>query len=93
MSPHSQADGGRFSDLRGEATVGRAVDTAGLTERVITAGFVVGGLWLVARSPLLRRVLWRVLREAMTTWIPLYVAHELKASWRASAPPGTPDRP
>jgi hypothetical protein len=82
---YSDADGGRFADLSGQAAISQAVADAGRTERVLTATLILGGAWLVARSPALRRVVWRVAREAATTWIPVYLVHEITAAWRASA--------
>jgi hypothetical protein len=85
-SARSVADGGRFADLSGQAAVRQAVAEASRTERVLTTALVLGGAWLAARSPKVRRVVWIIAREAATTWIPVYLVHEIRAAWRASAP-------
>jgi hypothetical protein len=84
---HAPSDGGRFVDLSGRAAVDQAVEEAGRSERVIAAALVLGGAWLLARSPLLRRLVWRGAREAIRTWLPLYLAREVSQAWRASTPP------
>ena len=81
------ADGGRFVDLSGRAVVDQAVEEAGRAERIIAAALVVGAAWVVARSPRLRRFVWRHARQAVSVWLPVYLAREVSTAWRTSARP------
>jgi hypothetical protein len=51
-------------------------------ERAALAGLAVGGAWLVARSPAMRRLVWQLARVALTTWLPALVAREVRDAWR-----------
>jgi hypothetical protein len=79
-------DGGRFSDLAGQAAVRQAVEAAPRVERVITAALVVGGALLLARYPLVRRSLWRVGRQAVFVGLPWLLRRQVKQAWQAAAP-------
>jgi hypothetical protein len=79
------SDGGRFDDIWGQAAVSQAVGEADRTERALLAAMIVAGASVLAFSPSLRRFMWRAAREALTTWLPLYIARQVSAAWRASA--------
>jgi hypothetical protein len=82
-----RTDGGRFGDLAQEAVVRRAVAGADRAERVIAAALLVGGLAAMAASPLMRRLTWQLTRAAIGTWLPVYVARQVKDAWRDAARP------
>jgi hypothetical protein len=58
--------------------------------RVIVGAAVLGAAWLVARSPRARRLVCRGARYAAVTWLPAFVAGQVRGAWAASAPPPAP---
>lgn len=57
---------------------------------LIVVAACVGGAYLIARFPTARRVAWQLVRVAATTWLPAWVASEVRQAWRQSAhEPGT----
>jgi hypothetical protein len=89
------ADGGRFADLAGQAAVRQAVEAAPRVERAIAAVLIVGGAFLLARYPPVRRAAWQVARRALVVGVPWLLRREFKEAWRAAsvaapapAPPG-----
>jgi hypothetical protein len=47
----------------------------------VAAGIVV---YVVLRTPSLRRAAWQVARTGITATIPGFLAHEVRAAWEAS---------
>jgi hypothetical protein len=89
-------DGGRFSDLAGQAAVRQAVEASPRVERVITAALIVGGALVLARYPVVRRVVWQLGRRAVVVGLPWLLRRQVKQAWHAAAetepaplPPGT----
>ena len=67
----------------GAVTAPTAAPPPGLgPERAVLAGLVVGGAWLVARSPAARRLVWQLVRVTLTAWLPALVAREVRGAWR-----------
>lgn len=80
-------DGGRFSDLAGQAAVRQAVEAAPRVERVLTAALIMGGALVLATSPLARRVVWQVGRRAVVVGLPWLLRRHVKQAWRAAGEP------
>lgn len=59
--------------------------------RVIVGAAVVGAAWVVLRSPPARRLLWRGVKFAAATWLPAFVAGQVREAWAASAPVAAPE--
>lgn len=72
----ARAAGGEFAASTAEPLPGL------VSERAVLAGLVVGGAWLVARSPAARRLVWQLVRVTLTTWLPALVAREVRDAWR-----------
>lgn len=66
------------------AVTGRDRDIA----RLLLAGALVGGAWLVLRVPSVRRLAWRGAKVAVLSWLPSLLAREAREAWRHSAAPG-----
>lgn len=54
--------------------------------RVALGAAAVGVAWLVWRSPAARAVVKRGATFALVTWLPAYIASQLREAWAASAP-------
>ena len=52
-------------DRPGDSAVERAVAGAARTQRVLTAALVLAGAWMLIRYPVVRRVTWRLGRQAV----------------------------
>jgi hypothetical protein len=48
---------------------------------------VVGGAWIAMRCPVVRRLAWRGVKFALVTWLPTYVAGQVREAWQSAAPP------
>lgn len=53
--------------------------------RVALGAAAVGAAWLVWRSPAARAAVTRGAKFALVTWLPAYVASQLREAWAASA--------
>lgn len=80
-------DGGRFSDLAGQAAVRQAVEASPRVERVITAALIVGGALVLARYPVVRRLVWQVGRRAVVVGLPWLLRRQVKQAWHAASQP------
>jgi hypothetical protein len=54
--------------------------------RVALGAAAVGVVWLVWRSPAARAAARRGAKFAFVTWLPAYVASQVREAWAASAP-------
>jgi hypothetical protein len=54
--------------------------------RVLVGAAVLGAVWFLARSPKARRLVWRGARYAALSWLPAYLAGQVRSAWAASAP-------
>jgi hypothetical protein len=54
---------------------------------VVIGAFVLGGAWMVLRSPVARRLAWRGATFAVATWLPAFVAAQAREAWATATPP------
>jgi len=51
----------------------------------VAAVACLAGAYALVRCPPARRVAWQLARVAVTTWLPAWVASEVRQAWRQSA--------
>lgn len=54
---------------------------------------VVGGIWVAMRCPGVRRLAWRGVKFALVTWLPAYVAGQVREAWVTATPSTGPTAP
>jgi hypothetical protein len=76
---------GRAIDRPGDSAVEQAVAGAARTQRVLTAALVLAGAWVLIRHPVVRRVAWRLGRQAVGLGAAALV-RQVHRSWHDTAP-------
>jgi hypothetical protein len=59
-------------------------EQARTTANVLMAAAAGAAVFVVLRTPALRRMAWRAIRTGLTVTIPGYLAHEVQEAWSAS---------
>ena len=59
-------------------------ETARKVANVVVAAAALGTLYIVVRTPALRRRAWRLLVTSATTTVPAWFGRELERAWGAS---------
>jgi hypothetical protein len=59
--------------------------------RVLVSAAVLGAAWCLARSPQARQLAWRGVKIAAFSWLPAFVAGQVREAWAASAPAPRPE--
>jgi hypothetical protein len=78
----------RDEEARALASYDLPLERLRAIERLVTAGLVVGGTWLLITRPGLRRVAAESARLLLTAGLPIWLAREMRAAWhRAGAAP------
>lgn len=58
--------------------------TARTVANLLVAAAVAGGAWVLLRHPARRRRAGRMLKLAVTTWVPAYLTNEVRRAWEES---------